>query len=220
MFEKYTEKAKKVLFLARYEASQMGSKVIGSEHLLLGLIKEGDELVRDLFQRSNVNLELLRAELEARGPSGEKQAAPIEIPFSEETKKILSCAEEEAERLLHPYVSDEHLLLGLLRVEDSAAGRVLSEKGMRLYALREDTVAVWKQRALPKKVKETPFLNEFSRDLSDMAGRQVFDPTAASGGGPGRRGGRPRPGWPRRAPGCGAALGRGSGAASRRSPGP
>ena len=176
MFEKYTEKAKKVLFLARYEASQMGSKVIGSEHLLLGLIKEGDDLVRELFQRSGVNLELLRAELEARGPSGEKQAAPIEIPFSEETKKILACAEEEAERLLHPYVSDEHLLLGLLRVEDSAAGRILAEKGMRLYALREDTVAVWKQRALPKKVKETPFLNEFSRDLSEMAARQVFDP--------------------------------------------
>ncbi|MEK7282719.1 MAG: Clp protease N-terminal domain-containing protein, partial [Acidobacteriota bacterium] len=163
MFEKYTEKSKKVLFLARYEASQMGSKVIGSEHLLLGLIKEGDDLVRDLFSRSGVNLELLRAELEARGPSGEKQAAPIEIPFSEETKKILACAEEEAERLLHPYVSDEHILLGLLRVEDSAAGRMLAEKGMRLYALREDTVAVWKQRALPKKVKETPFLNEFSR---------------------------------------------------------
>ncbi|HKB08659.1 MAG TPA: ATP-dependent Clp protease ATP-binding subunit [Candidatus Polarisedimenticolia bacterium] len=176
MFEKYTEKAKKVLFLARYEASQMGSKVIGSEHLLLGLIKEGDDLVRDLFGRSSVNLELLRAELEARGPSGEKPAAPIEIPFSEETKKILACAEEEAERLLHPYVSDEHILLGLLRVEDSAAGRILAEKGMRLYALREDTVAVWKQRALPKKVKETPFLNEFSRDLSEMAARQVFDP--------------------------------------------
>jgi ATP-dependent Clp protease ATP-binding subunit ClpC len=176
MFEKYTEKAKKVLFLARYEASQMGSKVIGSEHLLLGLIKQGDELVRDLFARSNVNLELLRAELEARGPSGEKQATPIEIPFSEETKKILASAEEEAERLLHPYVSDEHMLLGLLRVEDSAAGRILAEKGMRLYALREDTVAVWKQRALPKRVKETPFLNEFSRDLSDMATRQVFDP--------------------------------------------
>ena len=176
MFEKYTEKAKKVLFLARYEASQMGSKVIGSEHLLLGLIKEGDELVRDLFARSGVNLELLRAELEARGPSGEKQAAPIEIPFSEETKKILTCAEEEAERLLHPYVGDEHILLGLLRVEDSAAGRILNEKGMRLYALREDTVAAWKQRSLPKKVKETPFLNEFSRDLSDLAARQVFDP--------------------------------------------
>ncbi|MCZ6696281.1 MAG: ATP-dependent Clp protease ATP-binding subunit [Acidobacteria bacterium] len=176
MFEKYTEKAKKILFLARYEASQMGSKVIGSEHLLLGLIKEGDDLVRDLFIRSSVNLDLLCAELEARGPSGEKQATPIEIPFSEETKRILACAEEEAERLLHPYVSDEHILLGLLRVEDSAAGRMLAEKGMRLYALREDTVAVWKQRALPKRVKETPFLDEFSRDLSDMAVRQIFDP--------------------------------------------
>jgi ATP-dependent Clp protease ATP-binding subunit ClpC len=181
MFEKYTEKAKKILFLARYEASQMGSKVIGSEHLLLGLIKEGDDLVRDLFQRSNVNLELLRAELEARGPSGEKQSAPIEIPFSEEVKKVLSSAEEEAERLLHPYVSDEHILLGLLRVEDSAAGRILAEKGMRLYALREDTVAVWKQRSLPKKVKETPFLNEFARDLSEMATRQMFDPLIGRG---------------------------------------
>jgi ATP-dependent Clp protease ATP-binding subunit ClpC len=176
MFEKYTEKAKKVLFLARYEASQMGSKVIGSEHLLLGLIKEGDELVQELFARSNVNLELLRAEMEARGPSGEKQVTPIEIPFSEEAKKVLGCAEEEAERLLHPNVSDEHILLGLLRVEDSSAGRLLAEKGMRLYALREDTVAAWKQRALPRKAKETPFLNEFARDLSELATHQAFDP--------------------------------------------
>jgi ATP-dependent Clp protease ATP-binding subunit ClpC len=176
MFEKYTEKAKKVLFLARYEASQMGSKVIGSEHLLLGLLKEGDELVQDLFTRANVNIELLRAELEARGPSGEKQVTPIEIPFSEEAKKVLAGAEEEAERLLHPNVGDEHILLGLLRVEDSAAGRILAEKGMRLYALREETVAAWKQRALPRKAKETPFLNEFARDLSELAGRQAFDP--------------------------------------------
>src|SRR2546422_7021206 len=74
MFEKYTEKAKKVLFLARYEASQMGSKVIGSEHLLLGLIKEGDELVRDLFGRSSVNLELLRAELRSEEHTSELQS--------------------------------------------------------------------------------------------------------------------------------------------------
>ena len=176
MFEKYTEKAKKVLFLARYEASQQGSKVIGSEHLLLGLLKEGDELVQELFAKAGVNVELLRAELEARGPSGEKQVTPIEIPFSEEAKKVLACAEEEAERLLHPHVGDEHILLGLLRVEDSGAGRLLAEKGMRLYALREDTVAAWKQRALPRKAKETPFLNEFARDLSEMAVRQAFDP--------------------------------------------
>jgi ATP-dependent Clp protease ATP-binding subunit ClpC len=176
MFEKYTEKAKKVLFLARYEASQMGSRVIGSEHLLLGLLKEGDELVQELFARASVNVELLRAELEARGPSGEKQVTPIEIPFSEEAKKVLAGAEEEAERLLHPNVGDEHILLGLLRVEDSAAGRILAEKGMRLYALREETVAAWKLRALPRKAKETPFLNEFARDLSELAARQAFDP--------------------------------------------
>jgi len=176
MFEKYTERAKKILFLARYEASQMGSKVIASEHLLLGLLKEGDEVTREIFRRSNVNVELLQAELEARGPSGEKISTTLEIPFSEETKRILAHAEEEAERLLHPYVGNEHLLLGLLRVEDSAAGRALQEKGMRLYAVREDTVAVWKERSLPKKVKETPFLNEFSRDLSELASRQLFDP--------------------------------------------
>jgi len=176
MFEKYTERAKKILFLARYEASQMGSKVIASEHLLLGLLKEGDEITREIFRRSNVNIDLLQAELEARGPSGEKVSTTIEIPFSEETKRVLAYAEEEAERLLHPYVGNEHLLLGLLRVEDSAAGRALHEKGMRLYSVREDTVVVWKERSLPKKVRETPFLNEFSRDLSEMAARQLFDP--------------------------------------------
>src|SRR2546427_5766187 len=137
MFEKYTEKAKKVLFLARYEASQMGSKVIGSEHLLLGLLKEGDEVTREIFRRSNVNVDLLQAELEARGPSGEKISTTIEIPFSEETKRVLANAEEEAERLLHPYVGNEHLLLGLLRVDESAAGRALHEKGMKLYSVRE-----------------------------------------------------------------------------------
>ena len=176
MFEKYTERAKKILFLARYEASQMGSKVIGSEHLLLGLLKEGDEVTREIFRRSNVNVDLLQAELEARGPSGEKLSTTIEIPFSEETKRVLAYAEEEAERLLHPYVGNEHLLLGLLRVDESAAGRALHEKGMKLYSVREDTVSVWKERSLPKKVKETPFLNEFSRDLSEMAARQLFDP--------------------------------------------
>src|SRR5437879_6270899 len=75
-----------------------------------------------------------------------------------------------------PVKTGRERALGRVRGEGSGAGRMLAEKGMRLYALREDTVAVWKQRALPKKVKETPFLNEFSRDLSEMAARQVFDP--------------------------------------------
>jgi ATP-dependent Clp protease ATP-binding subunit ClpC len=176
MFEKFTEKAKRVLFLARYEASQAASKVIGSEHLLLGLLKEGDEITREIFSRLNIDMDGVRAEIEERGPTRERTTATVEIPFSEETKRVLSYAEEEAERLLHPHIGSEHLLLGLLREENSAAGRLLFEKGMRLYAVREDTVNILKRRALPRKKKETPFLNEFSKDLSAMAASGLFDP--------------------------------------------
>ncbi len=176
MYEKFTEKAKRVLFLARYEASQMGSRVIGTEHLLLGLLKEGEEITRELFQRSNIPIDMLRAELEEIGPSREKISTSVEIPFSDQTKKALTCAEEEANRLLHSYVGTEHLLLGLLRVEDSAAARVLQEKGMELYAVREDTAAILKKRGVPKKKRETPFLNEFSQDLSAVAESGMFDP--------------------------------------------
>jgi ATP-dependent Clp protease ATP-binding subunit ClpC len=177
MFEKFTEKAKRVLFLARYEASQAGSKVIGTEHILLGLLKEGEEITRELFSRANISVELLQAELEQKGPSREKISSSVEIPFSEETKRVLAYAEEEAERLLHPYIGTEHILLGLLRVEDSAAGHLLADRGMRLYSVREDALNIAKRKPLPnKKKKETPFLNEFSRDLTEMAVRGVFDP--------------------------------------------
>jgi len=176
MFEKFTEKAKRVLFLARYEASQVGSTVIGTEHILLGLLKEGDETIREIFSRLNIDMDSLRSDLEERGPSGEKTSTSVEIPFSEETKRVLSYAEEEAERLMHPYIGNEHLLLGLLREENATAGRLLFEKGMRLYAVREDTVNILKRRSLPRKKKETPFLNEFSKDLSAMAGSGLFDP--------------------------------------------
>ena len=176
MFEKFTEKAKRILFLARYEASQQGAKQIGTEHLLLGLLKEPEDSTRELFTRANVSVDLLQAELERRGPIREKLSTSVEIPFSDETKKVLQFAEEEAERLMHPNIGAEHVLLGLLRPEDSVAGRLLAERGMRLYAVREDAVNLYKRRALPKKKKETPFLNEFSRDLSEMAERRIFDP--------------------------------------------
>ncbi|MDH3628479.1 MAG: ATP-dependent Clp protease ATP-binding subunit [Acidobacteriota bacterium] len=176
MFEKLTEKAKRVLFLARYEASQQSAQHIGSEHILLGLLKEPEESIRELFNRANVSIDLLQAELERRGPMREKLSTSVEIPFSDETKKVLEYAEEESERLMHSSIGSEHLLLGLLRMEESTAGRLLVERGMRLYAVREDAVNLHKRRSLPKKKKETPFLNEFSRDLSEMAERHVFDP--------------------------------------------
>jgi ATP-dependent Clp protease ATP-binding subunit ClpC len=176
MLEKFTEKAKRILFLARYEASQTGSKVIGTEHMLLGIIKENEDITAELFARSNINVELLRGELEARGPSRERTTTSVEIPFSDEVKRVLSFAEEEAERLLHPSIGTEHLLLGLLREENSTAGCILSEKGMSLYMVREDLVNVLKKKSSPRKKKETPFLAEFARDFSLLAAKDSFDP--------------------------------------------
>ena len=91
--------------------------------MLLGLLKEGEEVTRELFTRANVSIDLLQAELERRGPIREKLSTSVEIPFGEETKKVLQFAEEEAERLMHPNIGTEHILLGLLRMEDSVAGR-------------------------------------------------------------------------------------------------
>jgi ATP-dependent Clp protease ATP-binding subunit ClpC len=176
MFEKFTEKAKRILFLARYEASQQGSKVIGTEHLLLGLLKEGEETIRELFARANISMEMIQAELDTEGGTQEKLSTSVEIPFSDETKMVLKNAETEAERLMHPYIGTEHVLLGMLRIEESVAGKMLLERGMHIEAVREDAVNIYKRRALPKKKKETPFLNEFSRDLSELAERRVFDP--------------------------------------------
>ena len=98
MFEKFTEKAKRILFLARYEASQHGAKQIGTEHILLGLLKEGEDTTRELFTRANVSTDLLQRELERHGPAREKLSTSVEIPFSEETKRVLQFAEEEAEQ--------------------------------------------------------------------------------------------------------------------------
>ncbi len=121
-------------------------------------------------------MEMLQAELGEDEPAQEKLSTSVEIPFSDETKIVLRNAETEAERLMHPYIGTEHILLGLLRLEDSVAGRMLIERGMHIEAVREDAVKIYKRRALPKTTKETPFLNEFSRDLSELAERRVFDP--------------------------------------------
>ena len=142
MFERYTERARRVLFFARYEASQLGSISIETEHLLLGLIREGKGLTSRIFARSHLSLESIRKEIEGRTVFREKVSTSVEIPFSAETKRVLQFAAEEADRLLHNYIGTEHLLLGILREERSVAATILMEKGMRLNAVREDIVAL------------------------------------------------------------------------------
>jgi ATP-dependent Clp protease ATP-binding subunit ClpC len=176
MFERYTERARRVLFFARYEASQLGSISIETEHLLLGLIREGKGLTSRLFSRSHISLESIRKEIEGRTIFREKVSTSVEIPFSTETKRVLQQASEEADRLLHNYIGTEHLLLGLLREERSVASSILSEKGMRLNSVREDVVQLLNEKTTLSRVKETPLLAEFSRDLSDSAMKNELDP--------------------------------------------
>ncbi len=106
----------------------------------------------------------------------EKVSTSVEIPFSAETKRVLQFAAEEADRLLHNYIGTEHLLLGILREERSVAASILMEKGMRLNAVREDIVQLLNEKTTLTRVKETPLLAEFSRDLTESAMKNQLDP--------------------------------------------
>ena len=176
MFERYTERARRVLFFARYEASQLGSISIETEHLLLGLIREGKGLTSRIFARSHLSLESIRKDIEGRTVFREKVSTSVEIPFSAETKRVLQYAAEEADRLLHNYIGTEHLLLGILREERSVAATILMEKGMRLHQVREDIVQLLNEKTTLTRVKETPLLAEFSRDLTESAMKNQLDP--------------------------------------------
>jgi len=114
VFERYTEKARRVIFFARYEASQYGSPYIETEHLLLGLLRE-DKALANRFLRTHGSIESIRKEIEARITVRERISTSVEVPLSQECKRILNFAAEEAERLGHKHVGTEHLLLGVLR---------------------------------------------------------------------------------------------------------
>jgi ATP-dependent Clp protease ATP-binding subunit ClpC len=176
MFERYTERARRVLFFARYEATQLGSTQIETEHLLLGLIREGKGLTSRIFARSHLSLESIRKEIEGRTIFREKVSTSVEIPFSPDTKRVLQFGAEEADRLLHTYIGTEHLLLGILREERSVAASILTDKGMRLASVREDIVQLLNEKTAPARPKETPLLAEFSRDLTEAAMKNQLDP--------------------------------------------
>lgn len=176
MFERYTEGARRVIFFARYEASQLGSSYIGTEHLLLGLMRESDGITGKLFSKSKLKLENIRKEIEGRTVNSRKISTSIEIPLSPDTKRVLVYAAEEAEKLFHKYIGTEHILLGLLREKKSLAARILAEKGMRFSSTKEDLVYLLKEKSELDKKKEAPYLSEFSRDLTSLAFQGKLDP--------------------------------------------
>ena len=176
MFEKYNEKARRALFFARYEASKLGSRVIESEHILLGVLREGEEIIKEIFARFNVKPEQIRREVEGDRLFVDRISSSAELPLSEEAKKILAYASHEAESMLHQYVGTEHLLIGILRVESCTAARILTAKGLNVYGVREETISILKEREADKQKKELPFLAEYARDLTQMAHQGMFDP--------------------------------------------
>ena len=176
MFERYTERARRVIFFARYEASQLGSSYIGTEHLLLGLMRESDGITSKLLSKSRLKLDVIRKEIEGRTINRDKISTSIEIPLSPETKRVLVYAAEEAEKLLHKYIGTEHILLGLLREKKSLAAKILVEKGMRFTDVKEELIYLLKEKTELEKRKETPFLAEFSRDLTNLAMQGKLDP--------------------------------------------
>ena len=127
MFERYTEKARRVIFFARYEASNYGSPYIETEHLLLGLLREAP-LAKWFPGESNVEPEI-RAEIERRITRGEQISVSVEVPLSAECRTVLTLAGESSERLGHRQVDTEHILIGILRVEASLAAQILTARG-------------------------------------------------------------------------------------------
>ena len=142
MFERMSERARRVLFFARFEASQLRSLSIETEHLLLGLVREGTGLTSRIFARHHVSLDTVRRDIEGRTVYREKVSTSVEIPFTEETKRVFQFAAEEADRLQNSHIGTEHLLLGLLRENRSVAALTLLRYGMQLDAVRADVVGL------------------------------------------------------------------------------
>ena len=176
MFEKYTEKARRVIFFARYEASQFGSPTIEAEHLLLGLIREDKNLASRYFPKAQATIQKIRKEIEGRTIVRDKVSTSVDLPFSEESKRVLNAAAEESSLFSHKYIGTEHILLGLLREDRSIAAEILKEYGINQELIRDELSHNTQEKHIPHKAKEPLSLVEFSRDLTEAASNDSLDP--------------------------------------------
>jgi hypothetical protein len=143
MFERYTEKARRAIFFARYEASQFGSPYIETEHLLLALVRENPVLMRVVFP-SKTSIDAIRKQIEEHTSPREKTSTSVDLPLSNESKRVLAYAAAEAERLGSKHIGSEHLLLGLLREKDAFAAHLFNSQGLYLDRARE-IVSKWQK---------------------------------------------------------------------------
>jgi ATP-dependent Clp protease ATP-binding subunit ClpC len=190
MFERFTDRARKVMALANQEAQRFNHEYIGTEHILLGLVKEGSGVGANVLKNLGVDLRKVRLEVEKLVKSGPEMVTMGKLPQTPRAKRVIEYAIEEARNLNHNYVGTEHLLLGLLREQDGVAAQVLMNLGLKLDDVREEvlnllgagveteeTSAMATSGESPKKGKsKTPALDSFGRDLTELAREGKTDP--------------------------------------------
>jgi ATP-dependent Clp protease ATP-binding subunit ClpC len=180
MFERFTEKAIKVIMLAQEEARRLGHNFVGTEQILLGLIGEGTGVAAKVLKSMGVNLKDARIEVEKIIGRGSGFVA-VEIPFTPRAKRVLELSLEEARQLGHNYIGTEHLLLGLIREGEGVAARVLENLGVDLTKVRTQVIRMLGETAevtsgASQGRTKTPTLDEFGSNLTQMAGEGKLDP--------------------------------------------
>jgi ATP-dependent Clp protease ATP-binding subunit ClpA len=169
MFDRYTERARRVVFFARHEASQLGSAVIETEHLLLGAIREGEGLTGRLFAKDGRGKQI-RREIEGRSAHRDKVSTSVDMPLSQESRRVLSHAAEESRRMLHENIDIEHILLGLLREDDGVAAAVLRESGVELASTRAAILMFLNEKGAAMGHRGEPYTeSEFTQSPSDYS---------------------------------------------------
>jgi ATP-dependent Clp protease ATP-binding subunit ClpC len=177
MFERFTERARKVIILAREEAIRLGHNFVGTEHLLLGLIREGDGLAVAILKKLNVNIAAVKTEIEKIVAVGNEFSPGSEIPFTPQAKKVLEYAISEARSLGHNYIGTEHLLLGLIREGEGIASLVLRDFGVSVAAAKAQAQELLGEQASKTTAStRTPALDEFGVDLTALARQDKLDP--------------------------------------------
>jgi ATP-dependent Clp protease ATP-binding subunit ClpC len=189
MSNRFTERAQRVILIAQEEAKRLNHDYVGTEHILLGLIALGEGVAAQVLANLGVDLRRVRSEIEKIVGTGDNVMLLGEIPFTPRAKKVLEYAVEEAQHMGHSYVGTEHLLLGLIREEEGVAARVLENLGLRLDVVREEVLNLLGEGQAPqmpgpqagqqagqKGKSKTPTLDEFGRDLTNMAREGRLDP--------------------------------------------
>jgi ATP-dependent Clp protease ATP-binding subunit ClpC len=188
MFDRFTERARKVMGLARQEAQRFGHDYIGTEHILLGLVQEGSGVAAQVLKNLDVEMKKIRLEVEKIVKNGTNTVTMGQLPFTPRAKKVLELALEEAQNLGHNYIGTEHLLLGLIRENEGIAAQVLMNLNVKLEEVREEVLELLgadvtntpneeeEEGESPTGKSKTPALDAFGRDLTELAREDKLDP--------------------------------------------